>query len=344
MFCLRCGTKIEKNQSICPHCGANIQEELSRYNYIPRQEQLEKKQITEKNSHDEQYQYSLNYSFGSEEDLIKTYVGKNYDKIKNTKFSLPTLFFGPVYFFYRKLYLLGILWIILLIMTIINPVFPAIAVIIFSTAFSHIYLNEVTKRVRIIKEKNKHQGKDAVLQICKKKGGVNKIIPLISILIIIILTTIAIYILDYIPSQKEKELETQKTYQLEDISYTIPKGFTPSSYNTEDYKNYTYMKNDDYCNITIEKEEYAYLYDDVEEYVKDRTYTSQNDIVSPIETITLNNKPWIHLSVTSDYEIKNIYAYDNNKVFYKIDTYSDTESSSCNEFYEKILNSITYKE
>ena len=107
-YCFRCGTKVEENTQFCPHCGANIKEELNRYNYVPNKEKENQEKIF--SSHEDQYQYSLNYSYGKSDDLVEGYVGKNYEKIKNSHFSIPTLLFGPIYFLYRKLYLYSFIW------------------------------------------------------------------------------------------------------------------------------------------------------------------------------------------------------------------------------------------
>lgn len=29
-YCFRCGTEVEENTQFCPHCGADIKEELNR--------------------------------------------------------------------------------------------------------------------------------------------------------------------------------------------------------------------------------------------------------------------------------------------------------------------------
>ena len=106
MYCLRCGTKVDDKAIICPHCNANIKEEYARYNYVPRNE------TNNKNTHDDQYLYSVKYSYGNEKDFIQAYVGKNYEKIKKSDFSIPSFFLGPFYFCYRKYSVLAIIWII----------------------------------------------------------------------------------------------------------------------------------------------------------------------------------------------------------------------------------------
>ena len=80
MYCFRCGSKVRENEKYCPHCGADVLEELKRYSYP----EFERKEEIPTPTHNDQYEYSIKYSFQDTEDLVKAYVGKNYDKIKNT--------------------------------------------------------------------------------------------------------------------------------------------------------------------------------------------------------------------------------------------------------------------
>ena len=38
------------------------------------------------------------------DELQKSFIGKNYEKILNRKFLIPPIFFGPFYFAYRKMF------------------------------------------------------------------------------------------------------------------------------------------------------------------------------------------------------------------------------------------------
>ena len=344
MYCFRCGTKVDENTMYCPHCGANIKEEQERYSYPPikKQENIDKKRINA--THQEQYDYSLKYSYGDKEELIKEYVGKEYNKIKNTKFSIPTFLFVPFYFLYRKLYTIGLLWLLLII--IFSWIFPTILFfisLILSTTFTYIYLSVVTKKVEEIKKENKNLDKDTIKQRCKTKGGVNYIIPIILIILVcsIIITSTYILIPNYIEPKPSKK---DTTDSIKNISYTIPKGFTKSKYESENYKSYSYTKDDKYCNIGIEAYDYKSLYKDAEEYIKANVYVSAEDTINPIDKITLNNTTWIHMSTENEYQTKDIYAKKEGNTFYKIETRNTKYQPSCTEEYQKILNSITEKE
>lgn len=340
MYCPRCGTSVTDNIEYCPHCGANIKEELSRYNLNPIQQSTEEKE--KQPTHEEQYQYSLEYSYGNKEDFIKAYVGKKYDKIKTQKFSFPFFFLGAVYFFYRKLYVLGFIWMIVsLIFGIINPAFLLILQIILACYFSKIYLNIVENRVKEIRSQNKKDSQDEIIRRCKQKGGTNIILPFL--LIIIILGSIGLVIdigINKITEQEPKEITKKTTFKLGNLSYTIPKGYT-LYYENDGYQ--AFNKYDPtYCAITIQGRKYSSLYNSEKEYIQSNLYTKESDIVSPITTLTINNETWTQISVQTEYNIQNTYVLKKSKTIYEIETKDDT-SQSCQEEFKQILNSITYQ-
>lgn len=172
MYCLRCGTKVDDKVEYCPHCGANIKEELSRYDYKPKETDHKEPTINLEPSHEEQFEYSQKYSYAKNdqqlqnilknkkstispqnEEYLKAYVGNNYEKIKKSSFSFPTFFFGPIYMFYRKLYMVGFIWILLSIVAIIFFELYFIAMIIMAILFRNIYFAHALKKVEIIKRR-----------------------------------------------------------------------------------------------------------------------------------------------------------------------------------------------
>ena len=345
MYCFRCGSKVEHNQKYCPHCGADILEELKRYSY-PEQNNQKIESKIHPTSHEEQYVYSIKYSFGDEEELIKAYVGKNYEKIKNTKFSIPTFFFGPCYFFYRKLYALGLGYAIISIFlgSLAYPIFLIIHILL-SATFSKLYLNIVKTRVEKIKQQNKNIDKEALKIHCKIKGGVNILVILIAIIVFFSLVVLTIVYVnkEVIDTEiKSSEITHKQKNSIGNISYTIPKGFEKTEYDNQNIYN-IYIKNG-YCSISFKINEYANFYETAQEYLNETTYTSQSDIVSPMDTITLNNKDWQHLTIQSAYRTENKYAMKTETTIYSIETSNNPETSDCDNYYQQILNSINYKE
>lgn len=338
MYCFRCGTKVEDNQKYCPHCGADVLEELNRYNYPSSKEQEPNVKST---SHEEQYAYSIQYSFGKEEDLIEAYAGKNYNKIKSSKFSIPTFFFGSIYFFYRKLYILSLSYILISIfLSILTPLLFIIHLSL-TIGFSTIYLKTVENRVKKIKQQNTNAGKDTLLEQCRKKGGTNIFGTILLIILFSLVPLIAFNIYKYNKTETI-ELNVEQNFTIGDITYTIPKGFEKIEY--DDLSTYNLYTDTNYCSISFSINDYANFYENAKEYLNETTYTSQNDSVSPMESIIIKNKEWQHLTIEKNYETENRYAMKDSNVMYIIETNNDKEDSICNDYYQQILNSITYKE
>lgn len=338
MYCPRCGTNITRNVEYCPHCGANIKDELARYNFNPVQESTI--EIEKQPTHEEQYQYSLEYSYGNKDDFIKAYIGKNYDKIKSQKFSFPTFFLGSIYFFYRKLYALGLIWmIVIFILGIMNLAFLLMGQIILACSFSKIYLNIVKNRIKAIAMQNKRNSQDEIITQCKQKGGTNIILPFL--LVFIILGSIGLIInIEINTKQEYKKINEKTVFKIGNISYTIPEGYT-LYYESDEYQ--AFNKYDPaYCSITIQERKNSTLYNSEEEYLKSNLYTKESDIVSPITTLTINNETWTQISIQTEYRIQNTYVLKKSKTIYEIET-TDNTSQNCKEELEQILNSITYQ-
>lgn len=344
MYCFRCGTKVDDKIEYCPHCGANVKEELARYSYPRNQQEEQKPKINQ--THEDQYIYSLKYSYGDKEEFIRAYVGNNYDKIKNSKFSLSTFFFGPIYFFYRKLYKIGIIWLVISI--ILGWAFPLLALIIriiISINFSNTYLKEVEKRVKTIRTQNKNLDKETLLNRCKIKGGTNILIVIIYIVfwIIVIISFITYFTQNIYQELTQSTLENEENFSIGNISYTIPEGFSQNGIST--YKYYGIYTDTGYCNISFSLDSNTNYYTTEEKYLTSiTTHTDESYIISPMDDITLNNRPWKHITIASSYDINDNYVIRTPDYIYEIETRYSPEETKCKEYYNQILNSITYKE
>lgn len=354
MYCLRCGTKIDDNTEYCPHCGANIKEEQARYNYQPREEITPT--INLQPTHEEQFQYSKNYSNSTtennnitfskqEEDYLKAYVGKNYEKIKNSNFSLLTFFLGPIYFFYRKLYIEGL---ILCFFFIMLPSLYLIGIIITAIAFKTIYLKHALQKIKTIKNTNHGLDYETILQKCRKQGGTNIWIP-----IIVVVGTGTIIAYSVISTTKEliapisettTPLTSDTTYQEYGLSYIIPKGFSLNYESKQDYYLYQSYDNENYCNIYIQITTDVNYYEDEIDYLSNIVLANDKDKIDSITTTAINNNDWKKLTMEREYSIQTYYVLEKNNNFYRIETNSSKENTTiCQKEFDKTLNSLTYE-
>lgn len=198
---------------------------------------------------------------------------------------------------------------------------------------------------------NQNINRDLLINRCKIKGGTNKTILAIMLLIIImfgILVAIGTYeaYLNHKDS-KTKKLENNQKYQINDLSYTIPKGFEPSSYKTETYQSYHYYEDYKYCSISFKSTDYLSMYNSIEDYINSNIYLSGKDQVSQLLTMPINNQIWSYKIIQDEYSQDTTYALQYKDHIYEIkttDTLDSNDKDSCKLEYQKILQSINYKE
>lgn len=119
-----------------------------------------------------------------EEQLIYEYIGNNHNKIVHKRFNFAALCFGPLYYFYRKMTIYGIL------LTLLNVVlfnfFPLgiLVLCLFCGLFTNkIYVNYVKNKINIIQKRNMDAGVPALLLICEKEGGTSGSLVLLGIIL-----------------------------------------------------------------------------------------------------------------------------------------------------------------
>lgn len=120
---------------------------------------------------------NINFGTSSEEEnkeLLKAYIGKNYEKITTKKFNFAGMFFGAFYMFYRKMF--GYATIVFLInLTILNVIKSSllnlITFLLVGIFVNDIYVKYANKKINNIKSKNLSKNIDELKSICANKGG-----------------------------------------------------------------------------------------------------------------------------------------------------------------------------
>ena len=88
--------------NICPNCGSNLKDG----------DKFCRKCGTKVELRNNDLKTLIKNISISDDDLINAYIGKNADKLKNGTFSANTFFLGSLYVLYRKMWLLGIGWLV----------------------------------------------------------------------------------------------------------------------------------------------------------------------------------------------------------------------------------------
>lgn len=340
MYCFRCGTKVEESTKFCPHCGADILEEQQHYNYIPTNN-------TENtnNTHEDQYNYSQAYS-NTEENLLKDYIGKNYEQLKQPRFSFPAFFLGGYYLIYRKMYLYGFLLLLLNISILFLPelIFILFFVnIIVATNFNKLYYTFATKKVDNLKQKNENKDSTELLQLAKRKGGTNIGTPIAIAFLIFFTVFISAFTYYFLEAWNEEEIiiqEKNSSPTIKDITYQVPANFEISDELTDIYKTYYSKDNSVYLSLETSDETTAYT---AEDFLKMRAYINENSIASEIQIIPFNNINWHYIEVKDYYSTNHIYTTLYKNTLYKVEF--DIRDYAVNTYPTlpiTFMNSITF--
>lgn len=131
-----------------------------------------------------------------DEELLKAYIGKNYDKITTRPFNVPAFFLGPLYMYYRKMFLYGFLIFIFMLLLIIFTDRLELNIIGGVIAFiaNKLYIYNAKKKIEKIKIKNQDKDINELKKICEKKGGTSVGKLILGILTQLVVAIIALII------------------------------------------------------------------------------------------------------------------------------------------------------
>lgn len=152
MYCKNCGKTINQGEMFCVNCGMKVENEINT---------------------------NINNSANSlDEKLLVAYIGNNYDKIMQKKFSIPALFLSWLYMLFRKIYLptiIGMIAIIILgfLPSLIYTMVVFAFAIVLGINFNKWYIMYAKKRIEKIKIKNPNATESELINICTKNGGTN---------------------------------------------------------------------------------------------------------------------------------------------------------------------------
>lgn len=171
MNCPYCGEKVDTNKEFCLKCGNRL--------------------IT--------HNVTTNYEINDTKEL-ETFIDKNVNKIKPNRVSLPSLFLGSLYYLYRKMYVLGILLIIMFLsfsigfnyvpddykiyVGVIYLIFSLVISIVLFIKFNSIYINHANRKINRIKTKYKNESRFEIMERIKYAGSTNLLAPAVAYLIV----------------------------------------------------------------------------------------------------------------------------------------------------------------
>ena len=117
---------------------------------------------------------STSVNQGGDDELLKAFIGNNYDKITTRPFNFAGFFFTTLYMFYRKMFGYGLLVFLLnfIVLNVINNFVVTLAFnVVVGLLVNKIYLSYAKKKITVIKTSNSQKSIEELKSICSTKGG-----------------------------------------------------------------------------------------------------------------------------------------------------------------------------
>ncbi len=152
------------------------------------------------NNKEEKYQKDVDinkvlFGNGSEDELLlSSYIGPNYEKIRSGSFNFAAAFLTNFYFFYRKMYLIGFIIVILntIILILFNLGFIVSIILFFVVGVftNQIYMIHVKGKIRKIKADNPNLSREELANLCSKEGGTSLGSVMLGILTVFVVSLV----------------------------------------------------------------------------------------------------------------------------------------------------------
>ena len=117
---------------------------------------------------------STSVNQGGDDELLKAFIGNNYDKITTRPFNFAGFFFTTLYMFYRKMFGYALLVFLLnfIVLNVINNFVVTLAFnVVVGLLVNKIYLSYAKKKITVIKTSNSQKSIEELKSICSTKGG-----------------------------------------------------------------------------------------------------------------------------------------------------------------------------
>ncbi len=308
-------------------------------------------------------------SFSKEDmELLKSFIGNNYEKITTKPFNFAGFFFNSFYMFYRKMFAYGLITYIILFALMVfvkNTVVNLVLTIMLGFVVNKIYLNFATKKISKIKQENPNKSLSELKSICASQGGVSigtvflGFLTTLGIGIITIIISILLGITSFAGSffgdlisgikssstgQYNGVLMFDTDVKMQDeFSVTVPSEFENNS--TDDSYDYEITESNNNgistCSLNFAL---PTGYKSAENLINQLSNYNKEKNLVPVTSININNINWYTVSYEDDFGKTYYYATDkNNKVYLLTYELSGNPESTCLQYKDQIINSIQSK-
>ena len=222
MQCKKCGHKLKRNETFCTVCGYYNDEDIDLdeneviESVIDDYEEEDPKEddlnLENEDTSDEDYSVDDDEPLGNDEyepyddfddkkekedtedyyytneDCLEAYIGEDYNIIKKKFFNIYAFLLSWAYVLYRKLYITGILGLLLALLCLLKSkvlliIYLVASMVIWGFLFNKYYIFVAKKRIERYIAKSDDTDRYKMVNICAKRGGVSILKALLIYLI-----------------------------------------------------------------------------------------------------------------------------------------------------------------
>lgn len=231
MRCKNCGKKLKTTEKFCTVCGfynddltdIDLDDDEKEYDLLEdddfdfskdedddfdfSKENEKKEEVIEEFSTDiksskEEDTKRKKRQFDIEDRYVEAYIGEDYDIIKNSFFNIYAAIFNWIYVIYRKMYIIGIVGLIISGFVIVKftkiiLIYYIALFLLFGFLFNKFYQIIVEQKINIIKKKYDGSDTYTMRNIIEEKGGVNSLWAIVIYFIFLIIVIINFFTFKY---------------------------------------------------------------------------------------------------------------------------------------------------
>ena len=366
MKCIKCGKRLKNNEKFCTYCGyyndeseaknwddTNEEEDLLEENWydedeikdddetiiepVKKEKKKKEKKVkeTKEKSKKEIKEIKIkedNEVYDQNERYIEAYIGEDYKLIKKSPFNIWAFLLNWMYFLYRKLYITGIIGLVItalvaFFLTKYFLIYMIITLLIIGFGFNFYYVFIIKRRVNKILVDYDGSDSFSLEKMCKEFGGVNIMFALIIYFVFLVIIILSIVKPSFNTSHNAKFWKENSeneancsslvrlTYQDEKTRYDkVEEAVCKVNKNSKNYEIYLKtIKNKKTVYVYYETKDSYIVYKNNTEYLdllnkkkKEKTITTEEQkLLSDIKMIISNYKSIRSKSIEEDKLIKN---------------------------------------
>ena len=356
--CPNCGSIVNPGESFCRSCGTKISAPQNNIFIDLQESQSNNNQI---NPTFQDFSQSHDGGNVDDDELVDAYIGKYADKFRSGGFSGWSFLFGNLYALYRKMWLLGVIWVVVTLIAMkFLPSYVTFITgcmnLIVAIQFKKWYLRHAEEEVEKIKAKNPGKTGEQLKMICKKKGGTTIIPIVIAVLLYAAIMYMTVMSVSKTMQKARENAEiinnggsnnggtVSTTSALDKLNVSVPSIFD-LTYSGSTIK--TYYSNDstkDYCFFEVSYTDASIYNNDAKYFLEENIYLSANDSYSGISQKYINGRNWYYASVNKSYGTKYYYAIMNGIYIYNIEfEIMRDDYGTCSGAHNTVVNSLGFK-